>query len=55
VPTAQAFCAAVQTAGGNCEIELYEDQGHGFYHNYQYRDKTNVRILQFLRNLQGWV
>jgi acetyl esterase len=51
VATAQAFCAAVQEAGGHCEIALYEGQGHGFYHHPGYREKTNVRILKFLRDL----
>lgn len=52
VETAQAFCSAVQAAGGHCEIALYEGQGHGFYHNPQYRDETNVRSLAFLNDLQ---
>ncbi len=55
VPTAQAFCSAVQAMGRQCEIALYEGQGHGFYHDKEYREKTNVRILKFLRNLQGWL
>ena len=37
VPTAQAFCAAVQKAGGHCEIALYEGQGHGFFHSRECR------------------
>ncbi len=53
VPAAQTFCAAMQAAGGHCEIALYEGQGHGFYHNPEYMEKTNQRILQFLRDLQG--
>ncbi len=52
VSTAQAFCAAVQAAGGHCEIALYEGQGHGFYHHQEYREKTNLRVLKFLRDLQ---
>ena len=48
VPTAQAFCAAVQAAGGHCEIALYEGQGHGFYHSAEYLEKTNFHILKFL-------
>jgi acetyl esterase len=55
VSTAQAFCMAVRAAGAHCEIALYEGQGHGFYHKQKYRDETNVRILKFLRNLQGRV
>lgn len=53
VPTAQAFCRAVQEAGGKCEIALYEGEGHGFFHNPVYRDKTNQRILAFLRELNA--
>ncbi len=52
VPTAQAFCSAVQAAGGRCEIALYEGQGHGFFHDPVYREQTNQRILQFLREVQ---
>ncbi|MEZ5572154.1 MAG: alpha/beta hydrolase [Halioglobus sp.] len=48
VPTAQAFCQAVQAAGGLCEIALYEGQGHGFFHHPGYREQTNQRILEFL-------
>lgn len=53
VPTAQAFCAAVQKAGGHCEIALYEGQGHGFFHSREYREKTNLRVMKFLRDLEG--
>lgn len=53
VPTAQAFCDAVLQAGGSCEIALYEGQGHGFFHDPVYRERTNQRILAFLRGLQG--
>lgn len=53
VPTAQAFCLAVQEAGGKCEIALYEGEGHGFFHNPVYREKTNQRILAFLRELNA--
>ena len=52
VPTAQAFCSAIQQAGGTCEIALYEGQGHGFFHDPVYRDKTNQRILAFLHSLK---
>lgn len=53
VPTMEAFCTAVQTAGGHCEIALYEGQGHGFFNNPEYLEKTNQRILKFLKDLQG--
>jgi acetyl esterase len=48
VPTAQAFCTAVQAAGGRCEIALYDGQGHGFFHNPPYLEQTNQRVLEFL-------
>jgi acetyl esterase len=51
VPTAQAFCAAVQAAGGRCDLALYEGQGHGFLNQPEYREKTNQRMLEFLRGL----
>jgi len=51
VPTAQAFCRAVHASGGQCEIALYEGQGHGFFHQPQYREQTNQRILRFLDTL----
>jgi acetyl esterase/lipase len=53
VQSAQAFCDAVQAAGGHCELALYEGQGHGFYHSPEYLEKTNQRVLEFLRNLPG--
>ena len=52
VPTAQAFCAAVRTAGGHCEIALYEGQGHGFFYNPPYFAQTNQRVLEFLAQLK---
>jgi len=48
VQTVQAYCAAMQTAGGYCEVALYEGQGHGFFNNPEYLLKTNQRILDFL-------
>lgn len=53
VPTAQAFCRAVHAAGGQCEIALYDGQGHGFFHDPVYREQTNQRILEFLDDPQG--
>jgi acetyl esterase len=52
VPTAQAFCDAIQQAGGQCDIALYEGQGHGFFHDPVYLDQTNQRILAFLQSLK---
>jgi acetyl esterase len=52
VPTAEAFCTKVRSAGGHCEIALYEGEGHGFYHKPKYREKTNQRIVKFLSTLQ---
>ena len=51
VATAQAFCDAVVNAGSDCEIALYEGQGHGFFHQPPYRDLTNRRVLAFLQQL----
>jgi acetyl esterase/lipase len=51
VATAEAFCTAVEQAGGVCEIALYEGQGHGFFHTPPYLENTNERILQFLDGL----
>ncbi len=48
VPTAEAFCAAVNGAGGRCELAVYDGQGHGFFHSSEYFNKTNLRIQQFL-------
>jgi acetyl esterase/lipase len=49
----EAFCAAVERAGGRCEAEVYASQAHGFF-NYReagnaYFDKTNERALRFLQ------
>jgi acetyl esterase len=52
LPTVQAYCAAVQSAGGHCEIALYEGQGHGFFHSPEYLEKTNWRVLAFLKDLR---
>jgi acetyl esterase len=52
ISTTQSFCAAMLDAGVDCEIAQYEGQGHGFFHNPEYRDKTNERILEFLAVLR---
>ena len=51
VAAVQAFCLAVEAAGGRCEIALYEGQGHGFFHQRPYREQTNLRVLAFLKDL----
>ncbi|MCB1843801.1 MAG: prolyl oligopeptidase family serine peptidase, partial [Halioglobus sp.] len=57
VATVEAFCAAVRAAGGRCELELYEGQGHGFYHFSEGRnpwfERSARRALAFLNNLKG--
>ena len=40
-------------AGGHCELALYEDQGHGFYHYGKYLEMTNLRVLEFLTDVQN--
>ena len=52
VPTAEAFCAAVERAGGDCELALYEGQGHGFFHHPTFREHTNQRIAEFLEKIK---
>jgi acetyl esterase/lipase len=49
VPTAQAFCTAVEGAGGRCEIALYDGASHGFFRNPPYLEQTNRRVLEFLQ------
>ena len=51
VATVEAFCQKVQSAGGSCEVEIYADQGHGFFNQPEYLEKTNRRVLQFLSDL----
>lgn len=51
VATVEAYRDAVQNAGGHCEIALYEGQGHGFFNQQEYLEKTNLRVLQFLSGL----
>ena len=55
VPTAQAFCAAMQAKGGRCELELYEGARHGFFNpsveQGKYFDATNARVIEFLQGL----
>jgi acetyl esterase/lipase len=53
VPTAEAYCMAVRDAAGDCEVEVYEGESHGFFNKPRFRDATNQRILQFLSNLNG--
>lgn len=48
VATVEAYCEAVQAAGGRCEIALYEGESHGFFNKPRMRDATNQRILEFL-------
>jgi len=51
VATVEAFRKAVRDAGGRCEVALYEGQGHGFFNQPDYLEKTNLRVLQFLSAL----
>lgn len=51
VPTAEAFCAAAKAAGSRCELEVYLGQSHGFFNNQPFLDKTNQRVLAFLKSL----
>lgn len=51
VATVAAFCEKVQSADGRCEVEVYEGQGHGFFNQPLYLEKTNQRVLQFLSAL----
>jgi len=50
IQTVQAYCAAMQTVGGHCEVALYEGQGHGFFNNPEYLQKTNLRVMGFLED-----
>jgi len=50
VQTVQAYCAAMQTVAGHCEVALYEGQGHGFFNNPEYLQKTNLRVMAFLED-----
>lgn len=56
VNTAKRFCSEIKEKGGECELELYEKAGHGFfnYHveNGRYFEATNVRIVQYLKQLE---
>ena len=45
------FCDEVQSKGGHCEVEVYQGQGHGFFNQAGYLEKTNQRVLQFLAAL----
>lgn len=51
VPTVESYCEAVQAAGSDCEIALYEGESHGFFNKPRMRDATNSRILEFLTGL----
>lgn len=51
VPTVEAYCEKVQSAGGDCAIALYEGESHGFFNKPRFRDATNQRILQFLQRV----
>ena len=48
LPTVQAYCEAVTSAGADCDIALYAGESHGFFNKPRFRDMTNQRILGFL-------
>jgi acetyl esterase len=58
VASAQAFCDAVISHGGRCELALYEGAKHGFFNLREndrvYFDATNERVAAFLAML-GWL
>jgi acetyl esterase len=51
VATVEEFCEKVHNAGGSCEDEIYQGQGHGFFNQPTYLEKTNQRVLRFLSDL----
>jgi len=51
VATVQAWCDAMRSAGGRCDMEVYEGQSHGFFNNPRFLDATNQRALAFLSSL----
>ena len=55
VPTARAFCGAMQALGATCELELYEGARHGFFNQRveegRYFTATNERVMRFLGDL----
>jgi len=56
VATAEKFVHLMKEAGNNCELFLYENQGHGFfnYHNHDYYLSTIEQAGIFLR-LHGFI
>lgn len=48
IATAEAFCATAETAGGFCELVIYEGQAHGFFNKPKYLHLTGERVVEFL-------
>ena len=55
VPTARAYCKAMQGLGATCELELYQGARHGFFNQRveegRYFRATNERVMRFLKGL----
>ncbi len=55
VPTARAYCDAMQALGGRCELALFQGARHGFFNQRvadgRYFEQSNDRVLRFLRDL----
>lgn len=51
VSTAQAFVDKAVSNGGKCELELYEDAGHGFFNKGDYHQITLDRMITFLESI----
>jgi len=53
VETAQYYQAIMQRLGSRCDLQLYADQGHGFfnYRNFEYYQKTILAADHFLQSL----
>ncbi|HEX5790867.1 MAG TPA: alpha/beta hydrolase fold domain-containing protein [Luteolibacter sp.] len=54
VSTAERFKKTVETAGGRCELKLYENATHGFFNSAPHSDQTTADMIAFLTAI-GWI
>ncbi len=54
VSTAERFKKTEEENDGRCELNLYQDEGHGFFNKEPYLAKTTAKADEFLVSL-GWL
>lgn len=51
VSTAQSFKQRIESVGGRCDLNLYEDQEHGFFNKEKFQEEILSKVDIFLKSI----